>query len=84
MDEAEIKKLISNFKEVYNNPNPEIDVKYLKSRFVDPFIGDEKGEIARLIYDFIDRRNTKPSTFIFSIDNFIEKEILRHINTRPL
>ncbi|MCL5018244.1 MAG: hypothetical protein M1416_00545 [Candidatus Pacearchaeota archaeon] len=74
MYEEKIKELLSQAKENYNNKS------YVQfTDWVNSFNGDYGGEIVRMIYQFIDKRNMRPSTLIWRIDKFYEDEIMKFL-----
>lgn len=77
-DENKMKNLISEAKEVYNNPSPDAYNNFIK--WANSFNGDEDGKIVEEIYNFVAKKNNHPSTLIFRIDRFYEKEILNYLS----
>jgi hypothetical protein len=78
MNEERTKRLLSEAKEIYNNPSPEAYTNFIK--WVNSFNGDEDGKIVKEIYNFIAKRNNSPNTLMYRIDNFYETEILKHLS----
>ena len=78
MYEEKIKRLLSEAKEIYNNPRPEAYENFIK--WTKSFDGDEDGKIVKEIYNFIAKKNNSPSTLMYRIDNFYEEEILKHLS----
>jgi hypothetical protein len=78
MDLERINQLLSEAKEIYNNPRPESYTNFLK--WVDSFNGDDDGKIVKGIYCFLAERNKSPCTLIFRIDDIYETEIKRYLS----
>lgn len=47
--------------------------------WVNSFNGNEEGKIVRLIYDFIEERHKRPSTMVWRINGYYEKEITKYV-----
>ncbi len=74
-----MKELVSEAKENYNNKD------YLHfMRWVSGFKGKEEEMKVSQIADFIHKRNMSPSTLIWRITDFYEKEILKYLSNKIL
>ena len=77
MNEREIKELVSEAKENYN------DKDYIHFiQWASGFKGKEEEIKVSQIADFIYKRNMSPSTLILRITDFYEKEILKYLSNK--
>ncbi len=78
MDKSRIEYLISQGSNIYNSC---CDTIKPLEKWKDQFEGKEEYPIANLFYDYICKKNQRPSTRIWSITNLLEKEILKEISS---
>ena len=75
MNEAGVKDLISQAREVYNT---HYNIPYFQN-WVNSFEGKEEFSIVKKIYDFIMEQNKCPGKFLLEISDFCEEQILKNV-----